>query len=301
MRTSIPVATTRDVSDEQAGASELSVVSRLVSGFSIEATPQQLESAGRLDACLPAGTRVYVPYLPRAALARTVAASRRLVGQGLRPVPHLAARALPSRARLSRHLANLADVGADSLLLIAGDLAHPAGPFANTLDILDTGLLQRHGFTSLGIAGHPEGHPFADADTLKEALRRKAEYALETGSMMWIVTQFVFSAEPVVKWLDAMRAGGVRLPVRVGLPGPARPRTLLRYAAQCGIGASSRILARRPDALMRLLGRWTPDELLPVFARQATECLNALDGIHVFPFGGLKQSIDYFNALREAA
>jgi methylenetetrahydrofolate reductase (NADPH) len=207
---------------------------------------------------------------------------------------------MPSRVSLSRHLANLADVGADSVLLIAGDRARPAGPFASTLEVLGSGLLQRYGFHNLGIAGHPEGHPVVDGDTLADALRRKAEYALDTGSMMWIVTQFVFSAEPVTRWLDRLRADGIRLPVRVGLPGPAKAQTLLRYAAQCGIGASSRMLARRPDALMRLLGRWTPDELLPTLARQVTERRQALDGIHVFPFGGLEQSIDYFSALREA-
>lgn len=271
---------------------------RLVDGFSIEATPKQLETAAALGTLLPAATSVYVPYLPRAKTVDTVDACRRLTAEGLRPVPHLAARALASRDKLSEHLVRLAETGTEALLLIAGDRARPAGPFKSTLGILDSGLLQRHGFFDVGVAGHPEGHAFADAATLAGALKQKSAYAADTGSRMWVVTQFAFSAEPIVSWLRWLHAEDIRLPVRIGLPGPAKLQTLLRYAAQCGVAASSRMLARRPVAVTRLLGRWSPLDLLSGVAQGVMETpALPVVGIHVFPFGGLLQSVEFFNAL----
>lgn len=270
---------------------------QLVEGYSIEATPRQLENADSLTS-LPRGTSIYVPYLPRGSVADTVQACRRLTGAGFRPVPHVTARAAASREKLDEQLAMLSEAGASALLLIAGDRRRPAGPFRSTLDVLDTGLLQAHGFHDVGVAGHPEGHPVADAQSLMDALHRKSRYAGETGTRMWIVTQFAFSADPVISWLGRLRQGGIELPVRIGVPGPAKAQTLLRYALQCGIGASSRMLGRRPDAVSQLLGRWTPEAMLRPLARYKAESPGAqIAGIHVFPFGGLLRSVDFLTSL----
>lgn len=296
----LPVATSPVAApDESAHLRETEALRRLVAGFSIEATPKQLRSTGSLASLLPAATSVYVPYLPRAAMSDTVEACRHLVVQGLRPVPHVTARAIVNRAKLEEHLGRLSEAGASSLLLIAGDRRRPGGPFKSTLDVFDTGLLQRYGFDHVGVAGYPEGHPVADEPTLMSALFRKSAYARETGSTMWIVTQFAFSSAPVIAWLDRVRGVGIDLPVRIGMPGPAKPQTLLRYALQCGVGASSRMLGRRPDAVTRLLGRWTPEKMLPALARYASEpqAPASIAGIHVFPFGGLLKSIDFFSRL----
>lgn len=270
----------------------------LVEGYSIEATPRQLASAGPLGSLLPAGTCVYVPYLPRSSMADTVRACRQLAAEGLRAVPHVTPRAAASRAKLDEQLGRLAEAGASALLLIAGDRRRPAGPFKSTLEVLDTGLLQAHGFANVGVAGHPEGHPVADARALLDALRRKSSYADETGTRMWIVTQFAFSSAPVISWLERLRQEGIRLPVRIGMPGPAKTQTLLRYALQCGVGTSSRMFARRPDAIAHLLNRWTPEAMLPLLARyRAGTPAAGIAGIHVFPFGGLLKSIEFLRTL----
>jgi methylenetetrahydrofolate reductase (NADPH) len=301
MRTSYSVAVTPESAAVAPVDSRDVSVPQLVAGFSIEATPKQLACTEGLGRTLPAGTGVYVPFLPRAKPADTAAACRLLSAQGLRPVPHVAARAIASRRQLDAHLRELADNGVDSLLLIAGDRDRAAGPFASTLAVFDSGVLERYGFRNIGVAGHPEGHPAADGEALVAALRRKAEYADETGSAMWVVTQFAFSAEPLIAWLERLRSAGVQLPVRPGIPGPAKVQTLLRYAAQCGIGASARMLARRPDTLTRLLGRWTPYDMLAALARHAGNGDDEIAGVHIFPFGGLMQSVEYFNALRNDA
>ncbi|HZD53750.1 MAG TPA: hypothetical protein VE175_11935 [Woeseiaceae bacterium] len=299
MTPSSAAAQDRTVARSKRAKADAAALHRLVTGFSIEATPKQLAGTDSLPGVLPAGTRIYVPWLPRARVEDAVSVCRELVAQGFCPVPHLAARAIGSRARLEARLGDFSDAGARALLLIAGDRRRAAGPFASTQDVLDTGLLCRYGFDELGVAGHPEGHPVADEGALIRALRMKQGYTRDTGSTVWIVTQFAFAAAPVMAWLDRLRDEGIELPVRIGLPGPARPGTLLRYALQCGVGSSSRLLAKRPDAVTRMLARWTPAGMLPALARHAARNEKAaVAGIHVFPFGGLWKSIEFFTRLQ---
>jgi methylenetetrahydrofolate reductase (NADPH) len=274
---------------------------RLVANWSIEATPAQW-CALPADIDLPAGSRVYVPALPKSSSRDVAAACKSIRARGYEPVPHLAARAMRSRAALAEWLQCMRDAGADALLLIAGDRRRPAGPFRNTLGVLDSGLVERFGFRRVGVAGHPEGHSQADEEALVAALRCKAAWARDTGSKMWIVTQFAFSAAPVIDWYERMSAEGIDMPLRIGLPGPARIQTLLRYAAQCGVGASARMLMRRPDAVSQLFNRWSPLGMLESLADGLdVERGMPVEGVHVFPFGGLQRSIEFFGALRHHA
>ncbi len=277
-------------------------VCSLADNASVEMTPGSQAYAGELAHLLGAGTAVYVPYLPRARFEDTISACRHLVGEGLAPVPHVAARAVASRGRLDGWLGELAAAGVDSLFLIAGDTGKPCGPFADTLQILDTGLLQRHGFRKVGMGGFPEGHPHADAAAARRVLALKAAYARETGTDMWLVTQFAFEAEPVANWLRALRDDGFAFPVRIGIPGPTQLRTLLAFALRCGIGASAKALAQGPAMARKLASRWSPDLLVAGLARGwLADPLAPIAGIHVFPFGGIRQSAEWLASLREAA
>ncbi|MDZ7770506.1 MAG: methylenetetrahydrofolate reductase [Woeseiaceae bacterium] len=228
----------------------------------------------------------------------TVAACRQLAAAGMQAVPHLPARAVRSAAELEDWLGALSAAGSSQLLLIAGDRATAAGPYASTLDILTSGLLLEHGFRRIGVAGHPEGHPsVADAE-LDWALKFKRNYAMATDSDVWIVTQFVFSSARTIDWLRRVRETVNPLPIRIGLPGPAKLRTLLAYAAQCGVSASARVLRNRPDAA-RLLGRWTPDGLARDFAQSGADTGRPLfSGFHMFPFGGVTATADWLDSLR---
>lgn len=275
-------------------------VGELAAAASIEVVPRQIQ-AQPLASLLPPGTRVYVPFLPRAAFDETVAACRRLLAAGMQPVPHLPARALVSRSQLADVLSSFSDLGMGQLLLIAGDRASPAGPYPDTLAVLESGLLAEHGIRRIGVAGHPEGHPRAsDSDTLG-ALRAKMDYARATGSRLWLVSQFVFSSEPLIAWLRRLEALEIRLPVHVGMPGPTSIGTLMAFAAQCGVDASTRILLRRPGTA-RLLGRWTPDGLVHDLARHRCENPDTLlRGLHLFTFGGAVQCARWLTELRAGA
>ena len=268
----------------------------LVRTASVELTPRQIGAADELANDLPLGTRVYVPFVPGAAWQDTVYACERLCACGMIAVPHLAARSVADAAELRTRLRGLAGAGVTELMLVAGDRARPAGIFRDTLDILDTGALIEHGMTRVGIAGYPERHPLIEPAQLEAALARKREYAAATGTEMWMVSQFAFEPETVIAWLDALRRAGHRLPVRVGIAGPARLTTLLAFAARCGIGASARALARRPS-VVRLLNRWAPDGMLNALAGhrvRGTE--SSFSGIHLFTFGGLPQTARWLRA-----
>lgn len=273
----------------------------LIADFSIEATPRQIVATPALDTLLPSGSAVYVPFLPGADFSETADAVSRLAAAGYRPVPHLPVRRFEDRVQLAGWLARFRGAGAEALLLIAGDVSTPRGPFADTMAVLDSGLLERHGFRRIGVAGHPEGHPFADEATLDRALAHKAAYARDTGTEMWLVTQFTFAAVPIWRWLDRLGDADHGLPVRVGLAGPASIRTLLSYAMQCGVTVSARMLGRRPGMTRMLTGRWTPDEILHALARYRTSGRGPLDGIHVYPFGGLQRSVQWFRELHDGA
>ncbi len=263
---------------------------------SVELSPRQLGSTGPLTDYLPRGTRVYIPSIPGAAWRETVAACQRLGAEGMLPVPHLPARLLRSAQQLDDRLGKLADAGVGELLLVAGDHARAAGPYHDTLDVLESGKLVEHGFRRVGVAAYPEGHPLATRGDLEAALSHKIAYANATGTEMWIVTQFTFASAPAIAWLRAIRERGCPLPVHVGLPGPARLRTLLAYAARCGVRASARALTRRPSVI-RLLKSWSPDDVLQGLAQYRVESPGTtLAGIHIFTFGGLPRTSRWLRA-----
>lgn len=269
--------------------------------FSIEASPGQIRKAVGIEAWLPPETEVYVPSLSADRLEDRLTAARALIAAGHRPVPHLAARRLPSPSALDEALGRYREIGIDHLLLIAGDPERPAGPFASTQDVLETDLLAQHGMRVIDVAGHPEGHAHADAGGPDAALARKLAYARAAGVRLRVVTQFVFDAGPVITWERRLRDQGLSVPIRVGLPGPAKVRTLLSYALQCGVTASARMMAKRPG-VTRLLGRWAPDSVIGDLADHGVAHPDTLiDGIHVFPFGGLRLAADWLTDRAVAA
>ena len=263
---------------------------------SVELTPRQVAAVDDLSRHLPLGTRVYVPSIPGAAWRDTVGACERLHASGMIAVPHLVARAVSDTAELDSRLRGLAEVSVTELMLVAGDRTRPRGAFRDTLDILDSGSLIEHGMVRVGIAAYPEGHPLVDATLIDAALARKREYAAATGTEMWIVSQFAFEPETVIDWLATMGVA-TALPVRVGLAGPARLRTLMAFAARCGIGASATALIRRPGVVRLLDPRLAPDAMLRALARHRIESPDSpLSGIHLFTFGGLPQTSSWLRA-----
>jgi hypothetical protein len=74
---------------------------RLVANWSIEATPAQWRTLPA-DIDLPAGSRVYVPALPKSSSPDVAAACASIRARGYAPVPHLVARAMQRTAVTGR-------------------------------------------------------------------------------------------------------------------------------------------------------------------------------------------------------
>ena len=268
-----------------AGAS----IARLALGASIESSTKDLTQIDSYACLLPAATDVYVTCLPGTPCNHILSIARRLRGIGMNPVPHIAARRLVNAAMAAEFFARLRDeAGVTRAMLIAGDSQAAVGPFTSSLALLETGLLQRHGISSVGMAGYPEGHGKIAAQTLRDALERKIAYAKSHGIEPYIVSQFCFDGNVILDWLRRLRIGGVTVPVRIGMAGPATVRTLLSYAKRCGIGDPRRAFGVQPMSLTRLRMRHGPEKAVRTIAESAAEL--GIAGLHFYPFGGFAES-----------
>ncbi|MCZ0935435.1 MAG: methylenetetrahydrofolate reductase [Gemmatimonadetes bacterium] len=285
-------------SDETPSTRTRAALRELALGASVEILPGQLPSPEVLASHLPRATSVYIPYPPKGRWPDTIAACEQALAAGMKPVPHLPARSVRGAGEFDDWLAAAVDTGVDSLMLVAGDPATPAGPYPDTPALLDSGLLAEHGLRRLGVTSYPEGHPVIAQADLDEALRRKMEYARATDAELWIVTQFVFSSSPALAWLERMRNAGCTLPVRIGMPGPVALGALIGYAVRSGVVASARALKRKPG-IARLAGRWSPTPIALALARHlAGREETASLGIHLFTFGGLTDTAEWLSNLR---
>ncbi len=290
-----PEAATNDGAKRQIAA--------FMTGFTAETTPGAAAKTPDYREHLRPGTLVYITFLPGSDIDDTIAVAKRLKGEGFLPVPHFAARSVPSAAFLDDKLARLAgEVGLEQVLVIAGAVDKPAGDFADSMQLLETGLFDKHGIRRFGLAGHPEGSPDISDRAISEALRWKNDFAQRSGAELYLVTQFCFEAGPVIAWDRRVQAEGNRLPIYVGLPGLATIKTLLGHAKACGIGPSLRFLTRQARNLTKLMTVSTPDRLVTdLAAYKATDPGCGIAGVHVYPLGGLRRSAKWSYAVTDGA
>ena len=257
---------------------------------SIEILPTQVIKAPPLSELFAEGTEIYLPLLRGDDLNLSVTAAKKILGERMVATPHLAARSVPGASQLDEWLHELAEAGCNRLMLIAGDpLAHQ-GPYRDTLDVLSSGLLEKHGFTHLGVAAHPDGHVHASESDVRSALEIKKAYARDKDVHMWVVTQFVFDMPNFAKWLDDWEEAFDFLPIHVGLAGPSSLASLMRYAARCGVATSVKMLLTNRNS-KRLMGSWNPDDQLKeLYELCGNHVSRRLKGLHLFPFGGLESA-----------
>ena len=259
---------------------------------SIEVSPQQAIGEKALDGLFPAGVRVYLTDIGTESGQTFADAVLRLHDCGYVPVPHIAARRLNSRSQLEHRLEMMTDAGGvDDVLVIGGGLERPEGEFANTMEVLESGLLDKFGIRKIGIAGHPEGSPDFSDDVAYQALQMKQAFAERTDAEMRIVTQFGFDANPFIDWAMALKEHGVDLPVHIGVTGPAKLTTLLKFAVICGVGQSLEFLKKRASALTTLVAGFDPEIVTtPLEQHFLMTPESPIECMHVFAFGGLKSS-----------
>jgi methylenetetrahydrofolate reductase (NADPH) len=275
----------------------------LVADFSIEITPAIAARHTALADLLPAGTRVYVAFVPGEDHRSVAATAARIRGEGLVPVPHFPARSIVDRAQLDDYLRRVtAEAGVDEVLVVGGGIDLPRGAFSGTQALLETGLFEAHGIRTIGLAGHPEGQRELSAPGAAMTLQQKLAYARQSAAGARLVTQFMFEAEPLFAWERMIRAQGNHLPIHVGVPGPATVKSLLNYARLCGVGNSMRVLTRHAGNLFKLASLSYPDALLAALAwHRASDPDSRIQRLHFYPFGGLARTARWIEAIRAGA
>lgn len=270
-------------------------------GYSLEMTAKDFDALHAAAPGIAPETPVAITFLPGETIDARVAAAAAVRRLGFEPMPHLSARRIATHAELDTMLGRAVDeAGARRAFIVAGDPPEPAGPFADTLSIIRTGLLEKHGFRAVGVAGHPEGHPAMDEAGLWAALEAKLAALDERGLGALIVTQFGFDADPFIDWLEQLRARGIMTPVRIGVPGPAGIKTLLRFAARCGVGASAAVMTKYGVSITKLLGTAGPDRLVDALAARLTPAHGPVR-LHFYPFGGLVNTVEWINGYQARA
>ncbi|HTR48488.1 MAG TPA: metFprotein [Verrucomicrobiae bacterium] len=285
----------------EAAASSPSIAPML-RNYSVEISPTNEKIVASALERLEPGTEVYLTWIPGEDVFRAVAPAGALRKAGLFPMPHIGARHLESAEQLDNLLGQFAAAGVDRVLLIGGERDKPLGPFDATLQVMQTGLLQKHNIWRAGIGGFPEGHPKISDPVLDEAMVAKMNFGKQNGLQLQIVTQFVFEGEPVAEWLKRLRGLGVDLPARIGLAGPAGIATLTRYAMQCGVGNSIRALTKS-SSFGKLLTERDPEPVIREMMAVAPDGDPSkqplgISALHFYTFGGLKKTVEWIAAMR---
>jgi methylenetetrahydrofolate reductase (NADPH) len=263
-------------------------LSELMIGGSMELSPRELHRAADVSALLPATTCIYIPSLPGLPLTRTLDMVAGIRAAGLDPVPHVSARRISDREQFRQFLKRAAaEYGVHRVLLIGGDEPRAKGPFNDSLEVLEQGVLAECGIREIGIGGYPEGHPRISLGALDEALQKKIELAKQQNLGLYMVTQFCLSPQRVVDYCSGLARAQPDLPVYVGIAGPTDPVALARYAQRCGVSVSLRALRNLGTGIAKLVTHNDPHDQLIALARYSSsrEQSNVV-GVHMYSFGG---------------
>lgn len=260
--------------------------------YSLEITGKDVGQIKAAKAEIPAGTPINIAFLGNETHAQRIEAAVRIRQCGFEPVPIISSRRLRSVQDRDALLTGLASAARPTrFMLVGGDPSSPAGPYRDSLDLIAGGIIADYGITRVGIAGYPEGHPKIDRTRLWDALEHKIGSLKIHGCAVEITTQFGFDADAIVDWIAEVRARGIDVPVRIGVPGPADVKRLLRFAAQFGVGSSAAIVGKYGFSLANLVSRVGPDRFMDRLAnRMAGHDLGAVL-LHLYPFGGIADTV----------
>jgi methylenetetrahydrofolate reductase (NADPH) len=256
---------------------------------------KDIDSLREAASAIPQGTRINVTFLGNEDLSMRIKASTAAKDLGFVPVPHISARRLTSREELIEFLTALREqVGTTHAFAVGGDPSEPMGPYASSLEVIESGLFKEHGFTDISIAGYPEGHPDISETQLWDALERKDAALKEQDLDGTILTQFGFDVDPIVRWIEEVRRRGIQLPIRVGVPGPAGIKRLLTYASRFGVSTSAGIAKKYGFSLTNLLGTAGPEKLISALDAAMTEDHGDVK-LHFYTFGGMKATAEWIS------
>ena len=267
--------------------------------FSIEVMSRTAAKIESFKELLPQNTRIYIAHIEGTPIHEMVDTAKRLSQEGYNVMPHFPARIIENKKVLIDWINRYKnEAGVKDALLLAGGVNHPYGDFHSSMDLLDSGEFDKAGFTNLHVAGHPEGNMDIDQDgstkNVDSAISWKQEFSKRTDAKMAMATQFCFESGPVIEWADRMASIGVDIPIHIGVAGPAKLQTMIKFSMACGVGASLRVLKRRAKDVTKLLLPFKPDQFLTELAEHKS--LNPdflITNVHFFPLGGIKTNANW--------
>ena len=217
---------------------------------------------------LPKVKNVYITLLPGEDFRQVVNKAKELTNLGFNPVPHFPARSIKNLNNLKDYVKRCKDDGVKQTLVIGGG-AQPIGDFYCSLQLLKTGLFE--GFR-IGIAGHPDGSPDISDSDLEKAMRDKKPYA------DYIITQWLMEPEPIIKFVSKQT-----IPVHVGITGPMKISSLLKFANTVGAKNSINFIKSNLGKTFDLLRPKDPNDLIE-------KVKSVTNNFHIYTFGGLKET-----------
>lgn len=232
------------------------------------------------------GQQVTVTASASLGLEATLRVCEDLQAAGWQAVPHLAARMISGKGQLREIVERLSAAGVTEVFVPGGDAAPSTGGYAQALDLLHDLEDLAAPFSQIGVAGYPEGHPVISSEALDHALQAKAPYATN------IVSNLCFDPASISRWVAELRAGGVLLPVLVGIPGRVQLARLASVAAAIGVGESAKFLTRNAAAFVRLArpDGYAPDRLIRGVLRQIPGRSAGVSGLHIYTFNQIAKT-----------
>lgn len=287
---------------EKIEQSEKAIMADFLKGFSLEVMPRTAEKIENFQDILPQNTRVYIAHIDGTPIEDMRKTAQRLHKEGFEVMPHFPARIIENATMLEDWIAQYAEIGVSSALVLAGGVTNPKGEYSDSMQLLASGLFDKYAYKRLHVAGHPEGNtdidPKGGTSAVDAALQWKNDFAKNTDAKMAIATQFAFETAPILAWEKHLKSQGITLPIHIGIAGPAKLQTMIKFAMACGVGPSIRVLQRRAKDLTQLLLPYKPDNILSELALEKVNNPDLLiESVHVFPLGGIKASTDYVQTI----
>ena len=272
---------------------------RLVGNLHYEIIP--MKSIEPAIEALPPNAHVSITCSPAKGIAPTLEHTERVADLGHHVVPHLAARMVESTAQTAELAAWLRTHGLDEVYVIAGDAPNPAGPYEGALAFIRDLIDADPGVRRIGIAGYPDGHAFIAPEIVAEQLHAKQELIAGAGLEGWVSTQMCFDEDRIRGWLRSVRAAGLHLPVRLGVPGVVDRARLMSVGTRVGVGASLRFLAKNRSTVMQLMapGGYDPTDMVVAFADDAPEL--GIEALHSFTFNAVADTRAWQEAIVDGA
>ena len=270
--------------------------------FSMEVMPRTASKIESFTEILPQSTRIYIAHIEGVPIEEMVETAKRLASEGFNVMPHFPARIIKDKSMLDDWINRYqGEAGIEQALLLAGGVSKPHGDYENSMQLVETELFEKYNFKHLHFAGHPEGNKDIDSDgsnkNVDAALSWKQKFKERTDIALALTTQFCFEAEPVIEWANSLTSKGIDIPIHIGVAGPAKLQTLIKFSIACGVGPSLRVLQKRAKDVKKLLLPFEPNEFLETLAvhKKANPGFN-ITNVHFFPLGGINVNASWIKS-----